>query len=248
MTDGPGWDASSLLPLTRPGRSGGADPADPAAVLAMPVVLRVEKADPPGRTALLEAAAAAALAVCLDPRSAPDGPWHDAVLAWTSSRIRKVSRRARGGHWRSVEELDGVTVTVDGAQARALVPGPVGVLDPRVRRLQISGTDLEPDEPGAPPDGVPVLWCDAGLEMTVGKLAAQVGHASMLLGAELARTDPERLGRWHAAGLRCAVRSVGGDRWARVRADLAAGRGVAVRDAGFTEVPAGSTTVAATWP
>lgn len=228
-------------PVSRP------DPADPSDVLAMAVLLHIEKAEPPARSALLAAAAAAALAVCLDDRTEPGGPWHDAVLDWCAGRIRKVARRARGAHWAVVGELDGITVEVAGAQARALVPGPVGALDPRVRRLQISGTEIEADDPGPAPDGVPVLWVASELTMSVGKAAAQVGHASMLLAAELARTDPARLARWHAQGLSCAVRDAAGAHWRGLVADAAAGRAVAVRDAGYTEVPAGSITVITTW-
>lgn len=241
-------DTTTLAPLLGPRRRSPDDPADPAQVLAMAVVLRVERSDPPARSVLLAAAASAALALCLDDRCGPDGQWHAPVLAWTSSRIRKVTRRARGAHWRAACELPGITVDAAGAQARALVPGPVGELDPRVRRLQISGTELPDDEPGPPERGIPVLWCDADLEMTVGKLAAQVGHASMLLAAGLARTDRDRLGRWQTAGLPCAVRDAGGERWRGLVADAVAGRAVAVRDAGYTEVPAGSTTVVAAWP
>lgn len=50
------------------GYGGRDDPADPALVLAMPIVLHIPKADPPKRTALLEAAATAAVALCLDER------------------------------------------------------------------------------------------------------------------------------------------------------------------------------------
>lgn len=240
---GPG-PAVVLAPLRELWRRSRPDPVDPGAVLAMPVVLRVERADPPRRSAVLAAAAAAALAVCLDERCAPGGEWHEPVLAWTSSRIRKVSRRARGAHWAAVQELPGVTVTVDGAQARALLPGPVGASDPRVRRLQISGTELPDDEPGPAPADVPVLWVAAGLEMTVGKLAAQVGHATMLLAAELLATGRGAdLAAWHAAGLPCAVRDAPPARWRELVGAAAAGRVVAVRDAGYTEVPAGSTTV-----
>src|SRR3712207_2802940 len=72
---------------------------DPALVRAMPVILRIERTEPPSRTGLLEAAAAAAVAVCLDPRAEPDGEWHEPVKAWVDGRIRKVARRARGAHW-----------------------------------------------------------------------------------------------------------------------------------------------------
>ena len=76
-----------------------------------------------------------------------------------------------------------MTVTVGDAQARALLPGPVDDVPKVVSRLQIGGTDLEPDDPGPPRPGVPVIHVNAALEMTVGKAAAQVGHASMLYAA-----------------------------------------------------------------
>ena len=157
MTAGPGrvlaplaeryldWQA---LPAAR---TGDVSDEDPALVRAMPIVLRVERAEPPARSALLEAAATAAVAVCLDPRAEPGGEWHDAVAAWTAGRIRKVARRARGAHWAAVAELSGVTVEVDSAAgvawARALVPGLVADTPREVSRLQISGTDLPADSP-----------------------------------------------------------------------------------------------------
>ena len=124
-------------------------PPEPDGVVrAMPIVLRLER-PPAGRTAVLEAAAGAALAVCLDPRAADE--WRDALATWVESRIRKIARRARGAHWAAVQELAGVTVTVGDAQARALLPGPVDDVPKIVSRLQIGGTDLAPDDPGPPP-------------------------------------------------------------------------------------------------
>ena len=196
-------------------------------VRAMPVVLRLER-QPPARTSVLEAAARAALAVCLDDRAAPDGDWHDAVTTWVDARIRKIARRARGAHWEAVQELPGVTWTAGDAQVRALLPGPVDDVPRVLARLQIGGTDLEPDEPGPPPDG-PVIWLNAALEMTVGKAAAQVGHASMLYAAAHGLTVVPAF----------AVREAGPGEWARLCADPA---GVPVRDAGFTEVAPGTIT------
>ncbi|MGH4005518.1 MAG: hypothetical protein ACRDSO_15585, partial [Pseudonocardiaceae bacterium] len=72
---------------------------DPAVVRAMPLILRVERDAVPPRSALLEAAASAAVALCLDERSRPGGPWYPEVQPWVAGRIRKVARRARGAHW-----------------------------------------------------------------------------------------------------------------------------------------------------
>lgn len=229
------------------GYGGRPDPADPARVLAMPLVLHIPKIDPPARSALLAAAASATVALCLDERVGPDadgqpGPWQHVFHEWTDARIRKVARRARGAQWRAAQDVDGVTVDVDGAQARALVPGRVGELDPRIKKLQIGGTDLDRDEPGAVPDGVPVLWVNASLGMTVGKAAAQVGHASMLLAGAL---SVDRAGAWAADGYRCAVRDADESTWAALCDEVAGERAVAVRDAGFTEVAPGSMTVIA---
>ncbi len=290
---------------------------------AMPVVMRIERAEPPGRTALLEAAASAAVAVCLDPRAQEGGEWHDELVAWVDGRIRKVARRARGAHWAAVQALPGVTITVpstaagtaggvgtaagtttgteaggvagdgagpeaDGAagaglsfgagaedrteadgvagtatgggaesavgaggvaQVRALVPGLVSETPKEVSRLQISGSDLPLDEPGPPPDGVPVLWLNPAVEMTVGKAAAQVGHATMLLAA--LQPDTPDIAAWAADGFRVAVRTPSRSKWAALHpggdpAGAWRSRGVvAVRDAGFTEIAPGTVTVLA---
>jgi peptidyl-tRNA hydrolase len=116
-------------------------------------------------------------------------------------------------------------------------------------RLQVGGTDLPPDDAGPPPDGLPVLWFPPAPVMTVGKAAAQVGHATVLLAARL-RIDGRmaELASWAATGYQCAVRTASPRHWTAL---VTAKRpwqdhGVlTVRDAGFTEVPPGTITVAA---
>ncbi len=219
----------------RAGADGGIPPEADGVVRAMPVILRIER-PPATRTPLLEAAARAALAVCLDPRAEPDGEWHEALTTWVAGRIRKIARRARGAHWAAVQELPGVTVEVDGAEARALLPGPVDDVPRVVSRLQIGGTDLPDDDPGPPEAGVPVIRVNGALGMSVGKAAAQVGHASMLDAAV----------RGLRAVPRYAVRTAEPELWARLCREAERGTAVAVRDAGFTEVAPGTITTITT--
>ncbi|MCP2317154.1 Peptidyl-tRNA hydrolase [Nocardia amikacinitolerans] len=227
------------------GYGGAGDPDDPDQVQAMQMVLHLPKAEPPARSALLAAAAASAVALCLDERVGPDGPWARRYLAWKRSRIRKVARRARGAQWLAANEVDGVTVQIDGAQARAFVPSAVGAVDPRIRKLQIGGTDLDHDEPGPADPNLPVLWVNSALGMTLGKSAAQVGHASMLLAAAL---SPEDAYRWSLREFHCAVREADPAQWQALSDRVRTGGAVAVRDAGFTEIAPGSLTVIAVPP
>lgn len=216
------------------------DPEDAADVRAMPLVLHIPKVDPPSRTDLLEAAAVATLTLCLDERVGAGGPWHEEFLAWTGVRIRKVSRRARGAQWTAAQDVPGVTAEVRGAQARAFVPGRVGDLDPRLRKLQVGGTDLPADDPG-PLGSAPVtLWVNRSLDMTVGKTAAQVGHAVMLVAGALSLDAVEA---WRATGFAVSVRDADEMRWRTEVAAVRAGTAIGVRDAGYTEVAPGSLTV-----
>jgi len=217
---------------------------DSAPQFVLPLVVRVERTDPPAHTDALETAARAVLTLLSDERTtAADGEWAERVHAWEDARIRKVVRRARGGEWRKAQELDGITVTGKSAEVRVFVPVPLDGWPKELAKLQVSGTELEDPEPPAPADpGVPVLWFNPEVEMSTGKSMAQAGHGAQL--AWWALTAEQRA-QWRDGGFPLAVRTASPEQWAALAAstDLPM-----VRDAGFTEVAPGSCTVIADHP
>ncbi|GAA3294229.1 hypothetical protein GCM10020295_18210 [Streptomyces cinereospinus] len=182
------------------------------------------------------------LVLLSDERSLDDGPWARAVRDWQDARIRKVVRRARGAEWRRAEALPGIAVTGKSAQVRVFPPVPLDGWPKELARLQVSGTDLDdPREPAGADPGAPVLWLNPGVAMSAGKAMAQAGHGAHL--AWWALPDAERAA-WRDAGFPLAVRAADPAGWRR----LTASGLPLVRDAGFTEIPAGSCTVVADHP
>jgi peptidyl-tRNA hydrolase len=227
-------------------------------VRALQLLLRMERDAPPSWHRALALAATGAAAVCLDPRSEPGGEWHEAVRDYCAGHIRKVTRRGRGAQYTATAELPGLSFDDAGTQVRALVPGRVVDLDKRVAKLQVGGTDAEVDVPAAETVGAPGpelrIWINPHHPMTLGKTMAQTGHAGMIAAALLA-TDPDALAAWIAAGLPARARLLTPSAWDELVGRLAdpeqawqQDRLLAVRDAGFTEVPAGTVTVAAHAP
>lgn len=210
---------------------------DAAPQFVLPLVVRIEKDDPPARTDALETAARAVLTLLSDERAAGEGEWAEAVRDWQDARIRKVVRRARGSEWRRAGYLPGITVTGLAAEVRVYPPVPLDGWPKVLAKLQVSGTELDdPEPPPVAEAGLPVLWMNPELEMSAGKAMAQAGHGAQLAWWEL--TDAERTA-WRDAGFPLAVRTPAPAQWPALT-----GSGLpVVRDAGFTEIVPGSCTV-----
>ncbi|MFJ9839598.1 aminoacyl-tRNA hydrolase [Kitasatospora sp. NPDC101155] len=209
----------------------------------LPLVVRLEKATPPGRTDALETSARAVLTLLADPRvTEAEGEWAEQVTAWEDARIRKVVRRARGGEWRRAGELPGISLRGREAEVRVFPPIPLDGWPKELAKLQVSGTDLEETaEVGVPEPGLPVLWLNPELEMSAGKTMAQTGHAAQLAWWRL---DDAQRKEWAEAGFALAVRTASPEAWEElVRSGLPV-----VQDAGFTEIAPGSCTVIADHP
>jgi peptidyl-tRNA hydrolase len=110
-------------------------------------------------------------------------------------------------------------------------------------------------ELGAANEGVLRVWTPTEPVMTLGKAMAQAGHAGMIAAAMLADADQPALHRWAQDGCPAVVRRSAPDQWAALldavsdeRRGWAGERLLAVRDAGFTEIAAGTVTAVATAP
>ncbi|GHH36849.1 peptidyl-tRNA hydrolase [Streptomyces candidus] len=224
-----------------------ADLRDAAPQYVLPLVVRIEKADPPARTDALETAARAVLVMLSDARAQGEGEWAQAVRDWQDARIRKVVRRARGAEWRKASGLPGITVTCrpdapNAAEVRVFPPVPLDGWPKELAKLQVSGTELDdPQEPGAPDPSGPVLWMSPGLDMSAGKAMAQAGHGAQLAWWDLSEEDRDA---WREAGFPLSVRTAPAARWR----ELTTSGLPVVRDAGFTEIAPGSCTVVADHP
>lgn len=219
---------------------------DEAPEFVLPLVVRIEKDEPPARTDALETAARAVLTLLSDERArtvdGSEGEWARAVRDWQDSRIRKVVRRARGKEWRKATALPGITVTGERAEVRVFPPVPLDGWPKELAKLQVSGTELdEPAPPAAPEPGTPVLWLNPDLTMSAGKAMAQVGHGAQLAWWMLSAEEREV---WRKSGFALTVRTAGRERWA----ELTAGGLPVVHDAGYTEIAPGSCTVVGDHP
>ncbi|GFH78964.1 MULTISPECIES: peptidyl-tRNA hydrolase [Streptomyces diastaticus group] len=215
---------------------------DEAPQFVLPLVVRLERAEPPARTDALETAARAVLTLLCDPRSEGDGEWARAVRDWQDARIRKVVRRARGSEWLKAAALPGITVEDGGAEVRVHPPVPLDGWPRELAKLQVSGTELEdPEEPAEPAPGVPVLWLNPDVPMSAGKAMAQAGHGAQLAWWRLSAAERDA---WREQGFALAVRTAGAARWK----ELVESGLPLVRDAGFTEIAPGSCTVVAEHP
>ena len=223
-------------------------------IRAMQILLRMERAAPPSWHIALGLAATGAAALCLDERAEPSGEWHEEIADYCAGHIRKVVRRGRGAQWEATADVPGLTFVEGDTQVRVLVPGRAVDLDKRVSKLQVGGTDVEPDRtPAVAPAPVLRVWLTPEPTMTLGKAMAQAGHAGMIAAALLAGSDQVTLARWHDAGCAASADRADPGSWRRLLDELDdperawnTNRLLAVRDAGFTEVVPGTVTVIAT--
>lgn len=162
------------------------NPDEPSTIQAMQIALNLPKQEPPARTEVLEAAASAVVAVCLDERAGRTGPSPTPQASGTAT----ASARSPAGPAQGLARCAEPARRDRGGPCPGLCAFGRGEVDPLISKLQIGHTDLAYDEPGAPLGDVPVIYVDRSLDMSAGKAAAQVGHGSMMLAAAMSVGRP----------------------------------------------------------
>lgn len=208
---------------------------------SMQLVFLHDKENPSAEAALCEAAALAVVKLLDDPR-AQEEPWKSVLQEWGAGRFRKVVRRAKKSQFLTTHEFPGITIGETGATVRALLPFRANELPKPIKRLQVSGPDLESPYSTSKRDGLEIS-INPELEMSSGKKAAQAAHAAQMA---YQQADGFSRDRWRKAGFPIFVKlhsNYPGEFESHANFDT-----VKVYDAGLTEIPAGSLTATATLP
>jgi hypothetical protein len=178
---------------------------------------------------------------------------HDRFRAYEEAgRIRKLVRHAPPARFRAVSGMAQCLVVAASGPARVAVvaPSPRSAIPHVVAKLQLTASDdrferdrFERDRGERSGRAVaPVVVAISPVQaMTVLKTVAQVGHAAQLMHAYLSsERDHALLDEWRRVDFATSIAFPGLADWGRF-----ARAPVVVRDAGFTEVPAGAHTVSA---
>jgi peptidyl-tRNA hydrolase len=210
------------------------DAEDPYAVIFVVEDTRTETNMLFSEEDILQASTHALTALLLDSRVEVT----EALTAWMDGRIRKIVKRAKNSAWVKTQhtKLPYREASYGTATVRVFAPIPLSTQPSALKKLQVSGLQADTGETNAN-EGKPSLhiFVDETLDMSTGKLVAQVGHAVQLF---LMYAYEAKVFSWLETGQLIRV----------TRTPVMPNENevdVFVRDAGFTEVPAGSITAAA---
>ena len=182
---------------------------------------------------------AGAAAVWCSDQLRGDPRFIEAFAAW-DERPRKVALRA------SAEEIAALPDELPGPlfdnTVLCLPPIRKSERPPLLAALRPFTDAPRPKVDAPPPDpGALIYAIRPGVVKTMGKLMAQAGHAALMF----VREQPEAAADWREDFMPGSVREVDDEEWERLRAAPGA---IVVRDAGLTQVEAGTETVIALPP
>jgi peptidyl-tRNA hydrolase len=145
-------------------------------------------------------------------------------------------KRARNKAWDDLADIPefAAEATWGKEQVRVFVPKPVSTFAPQLQKLQVTGLSMPRDAANTVESDALVIYINEALQMSTGKLVAQVCHAVQLF---LMLAPQDRVDAWltHRHVAYNYVADMG-----TAPADV-----IEVHDAGYTEIAANSYTTAA---
>lgn len=208
---------------------------DPYAVVMVLKAVKDPEGNYPAERDIFQASATALTQLLL----VDDEETQQFLEQWMNGRIRKLMKRVKPSQWDAVlnSEIYHTVGTSGAAEVAVFRPVRLSEQPDVLRKAQMSGLEVKDVSPSKFEDEAPVLtvYADENLQMSTGKLAAQVGHAVQLF---LMYGNEYKIEPWLESGASLSVE----------RTDtlpLLDTVDIIVRDAGFTEVPSGSVTVVA---
>lgn len=167
-----------------------------------------------------------------------DSHWFEPLNIWMQGRIRKVSRRAKPGPWYKIrQELKHYYHQHNNVEMIILPPHPLDEIPLMVKKLQVSGLDLEQTKQFNSPiqENMPIfnIATNPNIVMTTGKSIAQVAHATQV---NILTSKPEMLKAW--------VANKYATQFTNWNSPMLL-NSIEIQDAGFTEIEPGTLTVKA---
>lgn len=183
-------------------------------------------------------AVAIAAAVAAGEQRSHAEAWQSWLGASFTKSVRRVRRPADIAEL-SDDPMLAAVHACGSARAFAFVPMPYPQFPPRLRRLQVSGLDIDRALDlrlraweSVPRADTPEVLINQDLQMSTGKTAAQVAHALVARTLDLAPSD---LTRWIAdPAVRLRVTDLD---------EIAVQHSITIRDNGLTEIEPGTATV-----
>ncbi|MGH2852675.1 MAG: aminoacyl-tRNA hydrolase [Solirubrobacteraceae bacterium] len=171
--------------------------------------------------------------------------WRANFTAWQAAEYPKVALRARADQFAALTGIDATPVPTHADPiALCLPPRRKSEREPELIELAPFTDAKLPAEPPATP-GALVYIIRPGVIKSMGKAIAQAGHAALALADEMAATHRAELKHWREAGMPGEVRLADDRMWEPLKAAVEC---VVIRDAGYTQVAAGTETVLALPP
>lgn len=212
-----------------------ADPGDDP--WAMYYVLRSDRSLSFAQAMALGGAGAVA---CAD-RFRHSDRWAANFTAWQALTYPKVALRANAERFEGLAALDGALIaTAVGPTAICLPPRRKSEREPQLVELSPFTDAKRPAEVPDPPSGALVYVIRPNVLKSMGKAIAQAGHAALGVADQMTASYGAELARWRAQGMAGEVRLADECAWERVKAEVDC---VVIRDAGYTQVAAGTETV-----